>query len=662
MPNDQGMNEIAALDAVFLDTGVELDDKPDCVVFVGAGCHSGNTDVRLCVSQDTGAPEGGELEPGPFVGAGTCTVAPAPGWVPVLCILFVWFRRCFMVLCTLGLFSGGDALALDVQHFQTLEGGNWAALREADFGEKYALGVVYGMNYARAPLSEIHPDGSGARPVIRGLMSAELAGTVNVGAVQAGFGMPYHVVNFAEEPTVADLGDMAFWLGLRLPIPDELHHLSLSARVEGFSGVKYVSGTAAILTAAYEARSKAWAFAFNAGVRLQKEEERSQYEWGRRGEYGAGLSWERQRFGLKLEWIGSVPLYRMAENGQFPMEILIGVHGDPVKGVRVHAGLGRGLAGGIGSPHWRVYSMIEVRPDVKKDNDRDGLVNLTDRCPNKPEDKDGFRDRDGCPDLDNDRDGIADLKDMCPMKPETFNDYADGDGCPDKTGFVRVQVIGAPRDSFSTARLTVGSAEAMNVLEGEVTQHAIEGEILVVTAEADGHRNASVVVGLEEDGDTTVAVLRLSPGAGPDQDTINVCPNNETPPCITTEGNQIRNQQPIGFEWDSMVLTESARATLQKLARYLNDHPEIELLRVEGYADEFGGSRYNYELSKRRAETVAAYLVSLGVQEERLAPLATGEALRTHRTESLRRVEFTVLVWNDLDGKAAPMVLVEPAQ
>ena len=54
-----------------------------------------------------------------------------------------------------------------------------------------------------------------------------------------------------------------------------------------------------------------------------------------------------------------------------------------------------------------------------------------DKCPNDPEDIDGFKDDDGCPDLDNDNDGIPDLKDKCPNEPETFNGYMDEDGCPD---------------------------------------------------------------------------------------------------------------------------------------------------------------------------------------------------------------------------------------
>ena len=48
------------------------------------------------------------------------------------------------------------------------------------------------------------------------------------------------------------------------------------------------------------------------------------------------------------------------------------------------------------------------------------------------EDFDGFEDTDGCPELDNDKDGIVDANDQCPNVAENFNNYQDTDGCPDE--------------------------------------------------------------------------------------------------------------------------------------------------------------------------------------------------------------------------------------
>ena len=66
------------------------------------------------------------------------------------------------------------------------------------------------------------------------------------------------------------------------------------------------------------------------------------------------------------------------------------------------------------------------------DPDGDGIASQDDLCPNAAEDKDGFEDDDGCPDLDNDKDRIADKHDKCPNEPETYNGFDDDDGCPDR--------------------------------------------------------------------------------------------------------------------------------------------------------------------------------------------------------------------------------------
>ncbi len=65
------------------------------------------------------------------------------------------------------------------------------------------------------------------------------------------------------------------------------------------------------------------------------------------------------------------------------------------------------------------------------DNDMDGIPDVRDGAPDEPEDFDGYQDEDGVPDRDNDGDGILDHKDLCPDDPEDFDGHNDDDGCPD---------------------------------------------------------------------------------------------------------------------------------------------------------------------------------------------------------------------------------------
>jgi outer membrane protein OmpA-like peptidoglycan-associated protein len=70
----------------------------------------------------------------------------------------------------------------------------------------------------------------------------------------------------------------------------------------------------------------------------------------------------------------------------------------------------------------------------ERDNDEYGVPDVADKCPNDSEDINGFEDDDGCPDEDNDGDGIKDGADKCPNDAETVNGFEDDDGCPDVRG------------------------------------------------------------------------------------------------------------------------------------------------------------------------------------------------------------------------------------
>ncbi len=93
-------------------------------------------------------------------------------------------------------------------------------------------------------------------------------------------------------------------------------------------------------------------------------------------------------------------------------------------------GGGLGLNRGLGAPVARGYVGLGWAPDFR-DRDHDGSYDYQDICPDEPEDRDGFRDEDGCPDPDNDADGIADEADRCPGEPEDVDGFQDEDGCPD---------------------------------------------------------------------------------------------------------------------------------------------------------------------------------------------------------------------------------------
>jgi outer membrane protein OmpA-like peptidoglycan-associated protein len=94
------------------------------------------------------------------------------------------------------------------------------------------------------------------------------------------------------------------------------------------------------------------------------------------------------------------------------------------------------------------------------DRDGDGIPDDRDKCPNEPEDKDGFQDDDGCPDLDNDGDGIPDDRDECPSQSGSVENK----GCPRPYSLVtitkdRIEIKKQIKFASGSARLMGGENE-----------------------------------------------------------------------------------------------------------------------------------------------------------------------------------------------------------
>jgi len=72
------------------------------------------------------------------------------------------------------------------------------------------------------------------------------------------------------------------------------------------------------------------------------------------------------------------------------------------------------------------------------------------------------------------------------------------------------------------------------------------------------------------------------------------------------------------FEFNSAELRPEFHAELDKIGGYVNDNPESYVV-LAGFTDSVGSEEYNLGLSRRRAESVAAYLISsVNVDENRI--------------------------------------------
>jgi peptidoglycan-associated lipoprotein len=80
----------------------------------------------------------------------------------------------------------------------------------------------------------------------------------------------------------------------------------------------------------------------------------------------------------------------------------------------------------------------------------------------------------------------------------------------------------------------------------------------------------------------------------------------------------------VFFDTDSSELSPQARATLDKQAQWLNNYNRYAFT-IEGHADERGTREYNIALGARRAQTVHEYLISRGVQAQRMRTISYGK-------------------------------------
>ena len=289
-----------------------------------------------------------------------------------------------------------------------------------------------------------------------------------------------------------------------------------------------------------------------------------------------------------------------------------------------HLGVGPGLSRGLGTPDFRVLGMIGTNtvhdepppmssPVKPTDKDGDGIEDLADACVSEPEDKDGFEDVDGCPDVDNDADGVTDALDKCPMAAEDKDGFEDDDGCSETDN------------------------DADGILDAVDTCPTVP-ENLNDFEDGDGCPET------DSDSDGVFDTTDVCPT---EKETINgVDDADGCPDLLRVEDAQIRTLEPIYFETGSDRIQDRSLPLLQELAAVIASRPDLGTISIEGHTDNAGSERYNQNLSQKRAEALKRFLSANGVPESRLTAIGFGEMRPIASNEAAggreqnRRVEF----------------------
>ncbi|TAN10971.1 MAG: OmpA family protein [Chitinophagaceae bacterium] len=113
------------------------------------------------------------------------------------------------------------------------------------------------------------------------------------------------------------------------------------------------------------------------------------------------------------------------------------------------------------------------------------------------------------------------------------------------------------------------------------------------------------------------------------------------------EGIVVTFNSNVLFAFDKYNLTSGAKNTIGDLFTILQKYPDENVL-ITGNTDSIGTAAYNQRLSERRANSVADYLISLGVSSGRVTTKGMGETdpVATNATPEgralNRRVEFVL--------------------
>ena len=78
------------------------------------------------------------------------------------------------------------------------------------------------------------------------------------------------------------------------------------------------------------------------------------------------------------------------------------------------------------------------------------------------------------------------------------------------------------------------------------------------------------------------------------------------------------------FGYDSSELDDDDRSVLDNQAKFLNQNPSLKVT-IEGHCDERGTREYNLALGEKRASAVKDYLISVGINSERVSVVSYGK-------------------------------------
>lgn len=395
-----------------------------------------------------------------------------------------------------------------------------------------------------------------------------------------------------------------------------------------------------------------WTLGANAGVRYRPSADYGTVRIGTEAPFTGGAYFRATEQLMALGELNGALTFRDKQafkSEGTPLELLLGARFTTALKLVLTGAVGVGLTQAAGTPDVRVIMQAGYPPPrpplAPPDRDKDGILDDKDRCPDAPEDRDGFQDEDGCPDPDNDADGILDADDRCPLDAEDVDGFEDQDGCPDPDND-KDGILDAVDECPTAAEDTDGFQDNDGCPDLDNDQDSIpdKNDACVDDPEDfDGFEDQDGCPDKDNDKDGLL-------------DPEDKCPNlpgpKETKGCpssIRIDRSQIRILERIEFETKRAEIRPESLGIIDQVRSALEVNPQIRRIRIEGHTDSRGSDAVNLKLSQRRAEAVMKYLVDEGLNPARLEakgwgeehPLVANDGEANWQTN--RRVEFHIV-------------------
>jgi OOP family OmpA-OmpF porin len=575
--------------------------------------------------------------------------------------------------------------SIDPQLFQPAIGpNNFLTLDGTDVLEHKRLSFGLTLNYQHGAYS-IFTQGAmpGSTQVVRNQFIGELDGAIGLfGRFQLGVGLPFTAYLNGDEvdamglPTGARLtesgiGDLRLEAKAHLATlgSEDQYDLAILAGITTPTG--HTGGRAYLGDKTVTGRIKAIGtidfgnlrLGANLGILIRETSESFATDLGPQLLYGAALDFAiDKKTNLILEGAGRSGLNQFTSfyNDVNPFEVDLAARRALTGMWNLTGGVGRGIGNGVGSPDLRLFLAVQFNPDFR-DRDHDGIYDTNDKCPDEPEDRDGYQDEDGCPDPDNDGDGIKDAQDKCPNEPEDVDEFQDADGCPDldndKDGIPDLNDAcpNAPED-HKGKRPNDGCPSTTEDSDGDGIPDAVD-KCPDEPEDKDGFEDADGCPDPDNDADGIPDNFDNCPNEPEDADgfqdedgcpdpdndkdgipdAVDKCPMQpETlngikdddgcpdpgPEIVRLGQGKIEVDEKIGFSshGGKIVVRDASVKVVNDVALVLKGHPEITKLRIDVKAEGVAKSE-----AQKRADAVRDLLVSKGVDGGRLEAVgATG--------------------------------------